>query len=253
MTDPTQRFSSRVADYVRYRPGYPAAMLDALAADCSLDPASVVADVGSGTGLLTAPLLKRFARVYAVEPNAEMRQAAEAWLGDEPGFVSVDGSAEATTLLDGAVDLITAGQAFHWFDRPRARAEFARILQPGGWVALAWNERLVDVTPFLRDFEAMLHEFGTDYAQVDHRQVDAQARAAFFGPAGESERRFPNHQLFDRAGLVGRLRSSSYTPEPGDPRFEPMMQAVNTLFDRYQVDGTVDMAYETQLFFGRLG
>jgi SAM-dependent methyltransferase len=252
MTDATQRFSSRVEDYVRSRPGYPAAMLEVLATECGLGPESIVADVGSGTGLLTAPLLERVARVYAVEPNADMRAAAEAWLGGRPGFVSIAGTAEATTLAASSVDLVTAGQAFHWFEPQRARAEFSRILRPGGWVALAWNERLVDVSPFLRDYEAMLRDFGTDYDQVDHRQVDDAARAAFFGPGGYRERRFPNRQDFDLAGAVGRLRSSSYTPEPGDPRFEPMMRSMAALFERHQVDGRVAMLYETQLFYGRL-
>ena len=207
--DPTARFSDRVADYVRHRPGYPAAMVDALVARAGLAPGDAVADVGAGTGLSTAPLLDRGLTVHAVEPNAPMREAMEALLGDRPGFHAVAGTAEATTLPDASVDAVAAGQAFHWFRPEAARREFARVLRPGGAVALFWNERLVSETPFLRAYEDLLLRYGTDYAQIDHRQVDAERLAAFFEGPFETLT-FPNEQRFDFEGLRGRLLSSSY-------------------------------------------
>ena len=152
MPDPTQRFSNRVENYRRYRPGYPPAILDLLAAKCGLSQTSVAADVGSGTGILTKLLLKSGGRIFGVEPNPEMRAAGERDLNHHLNFTSVAGTAEATTLPDHSVDLITAGQAFHWFDRDKTRAEFLRILRPGGWVVLIWNDRNISDRPFFRAY-----------------------------------------------------------------------------------------------------
>lgn len=252
MTDPTTRFSSRVADYVRARPSYPAAALDVLVAAHGMVPGTVVADLGSGTGIFSALLLERGCRVHAVEPNGAMRAAAEAAMGDLPGFTSVDGTAEATGLPAASVDMATAAQAFHWFDRARARAELRRILRPSGRVALLWNERLTTGEPFLEDYEALLLRFGTDYAKVDHRQIGPDQLAELYGPAAFATYAFPNDQALDWDGLVSRLRSSSYTPEPGDARFAPMMAALEGLFERHQSEGRVPMRYETQLYVGCL-
>jgi SAM-dependent methyltransferase len=252
MTDPTIRFSSRVADYVRARPSYPAAALDMLVTAYGMAPGTIVADLGSGTGIFSALLLERGCAVFAVEPNAAMRSAAEAALGGAPGFTSVAGTAEDTGLPDGSVDMVTAAQAFHWFDRARARAEMGRILCAKGPVALLWNERLTTGDSFLEDYEALLHRFGTDYGQVDHRQIGPDQLSELFGPSGYDTHVFPNRQSLDWAGLVSRLRSSSYTPELTDDRFAPMMAALEDLFRRYQRAGQVPMHYETQLYVGRL-
>ena len=149
-SDSNTRFSDRVADYVRTRPGYPTAVLDILGTETGLNPATVVADVGAGTGLSAELFLRNGNTVFGVEPNREMREAAESLLAGYANFHSVAGSAESTTLPDASVDLIVAGQAFHWFDVPRARAEFRRILRPDGVVVLMWNTRRLDTTPFLR-------------------------------------------------------------------------------------------------------
>jgi SAM-dependent methyltransferase len=252
--DPTRRFSDRVADYVRYRPGYPEALLRALVEGAGLGSDSAVADVGSGTGISTELLLRTGCRVFAVEPNAEMRAAAEERLGGEPRFRSVAGTAEATGLPDGSVDLVAAGQAFHWFDRGRFRSECLRILRPppeGGRVALFWNARRTDSTPFLRAYEELLRRFGTDYERVDHLRLGPADFDPFFGGPYES-RRFPNEQAFDFPGLRGRLLSSSYTPGPGHPDHEPMLEELRRLFDRHQEDGRVRFEYDTELHLGRL-
>jgi len=270
MADPTQRFSSRVENYVKFRPSYPPQVLEVLARECGLRPGtrvaegpgvvedpgvaegSVVADVGSGTGISTELFLRHGCEVWAVEPNADMRAAAERWLHGRPGFHSVDARAEATTLPAASVDFVVAGQAFHWFDRPAARREFQRILRPGGWVVLLWNDRDTESTRFLVEYEAFLHRFATDYAQVDHKLIDANVLAEFFAPGGCAFRPLPNRQDFDVQALQGRLLSSSYVPDVGQPNYEPMLVALRDLFDRHQEQGQVTFLYTTTLYFGRL-
>ena len=250
--DATRRFSDRVEHYVRSRPDYPGAFYDFLRTDLPLPIPAIIADVGSGTGISARPLLDAGHAVYGIEPNAPMRQAAERLLASFPNFRSLDATAEATTLPEAGVDLILAAQAFHWFDRRRARAEFARILRPGGHVVLVWNERRLDATPFLREYEALLHRHGTDYANVRHENVDEAALRDFFAPAAYAAREFTNAQHFDYAGLEARLLSSSYTPAADDPRRAPMLVALRDLFDRHQQGGQVTFEYDTRAYFGQL-
>jgi len=250
--DPTSRFSDRVQDYVRWRPGYPPAVVEALRRDLGLQPSHVVADVGSGTGILSRLLLENGNVVYGVEPNREMAAVAEADLAHTGRFHSVDGRAEATTLGEGSVDLITAGQAFHWFKVPESRAEFGRILRPGGGVALVWNLRRLDSTPFLRDYETFLRRWSNDYEEVSEKYAKPESLRALFGPAGWRERRFDSAQHFDLEGLRGRLLSSSYTPREGDPRRAEMLAALPAVFDAHARDGRVAFEYDTRMFLGVL-
>jgi len=245
------RFGSRVDDYSKYRPNYPQAVIDLLKDDCGLTEKSVVADIGSGTGILSELFLKSGNLVYGVEPNAPMRGIAETLLEAYPRFISVDGTAESTNLEDSSVDFITAAQAFHWFQRDKARAEFARITKSPGWVVLIWNERRLDSTPFLRDYEAMLLHYGTDYEKVRHENVTGEI-GSFFAPQVVNFRTFENVQIFDFEGLQGRVRSSSYTPEPGDANFEPMMARLNEIFKTHQDDGRVSFEYDTNVFYGKI-
>ena len=246
----TQRFSSRVEKYTRYRPGYPAAVLELLQSECGLMPAWVVADIGSGTGLLTRIFLENGNRVFGVEPNADMRRAGQELLAEYPKFLSVAGTAEATPLGDNSVDMVTAGQAAHWFDRKRARQEFLRILKPKGWLVLVWNERQMD-TPFLHDYEQLLLAYGTDYGEVRHERTTAEIEE-FFSPAPFHERSFPMVQCFDYDGVEGRLLSSSYTPSPEDARFAPMLRELRRIFDTHAVNGQVAFRYSTRVFYGQL-
>jgi SAM-dependent methyltransferase len=250
-TDPTLRFSSRVDNYIRFRPGYPPAVLDLLRAKCGLTPANRIADIASGTGIFTRMLLDHGNPVYAVEPNPEMRQAAERLLAAYPNFVSVNGTAEATTLAGHSVDLVTAAQAAHWFDRTHARREFASILKPGGWLVLLWNERSTDSTPFLRAYEQLLVAYGTDYQQVRHERT-TDAIDTFFDPAPFHKDVFPMHQEFDYASLEGRLLSSSYAPLVTDPGYESMLRELRRIFDAHASHGKVLMPYATRVYYGQL-
>jgi SAM-dependent methyltransferase len=252
MSDSTRRFSSRVDNYAKYRPSYPPEVVALLAAKCELTPDALVADIGAGTGLLAELFLKNGNRVFGVEPNREMREAGERLLADYPRFTSIDGTAEATMLGDRSIDIITAGQAFHWFDRRQSRAEFARILRPGGWVALVWNERRVGSTPFLAAYEQLLRSYSSEYETLNHRQIDQATIAAFFAPGTFALRTFANTQIFDFEGVKGRLLSSSYTPEPGQPTYQPMLDELTAIFQQCQVDQTVAFEYDTNVYYGQL-
>jgi len=246
---PEQRFSGRVENYVRYRPSYPEEIIPLLQREASLTPQSVIADVGSGTGISAELFLRAGNAVHAVEPNREMRAAAERLLARFPNFHSVNGSAQATTLPDHSMDFIVAAQAFHWFNTPETRAEFTRILKPGGYVVLIWNERRLDATPFLSEYEQLLLTFGTDYAQIRHENIDTAALGAFF-VGTYATHTFAYEQHFDFEGLKGRLLSTSYSPAAGQPRHDDMIAELRRIFDVYQVSGQVCFEYDTRVHVG---
>ena len=251
--DPTQRFSDRVDDYVRYRPGYPPEALEPLVRDCGLGARAIVADIGAGTGIWTARLLETGCRVLALEPNDEMRRTGRERLAAQGRLTWLPGTAEATGLPDGSVDLVTAAQAFHWFDRPRTRRELARILAPGGWMAVIWNERRKESTQFLADYERLLVDWAIDYERIDHTRIGRSELAPFFAPAPLEEFVCANRQLLDLAGLEGRLRSCSYAPGPEHPHHEPMMAELRRIFAARHEDGRVAMDYDCRVYYGRLG
>lgn len=251
VSNPTERFSSRVNDYVLYRPGYPAEVLELLTTECGLTSQSVIADIASGTGIFTRMLLENGNRVVGVEPNDDMRKAGESFLAAYPNFTSVAGTAEETKLADHSVDFVTAAQAAHWFHRERARKEFVRILRPGGWTVLIWNERQTDTTPFLRAYERLLLEFGTDYQDVRHERT-TDAIDSFFAPSPFESRVFAVRQEFDYDGVKGRLLSSSYAPAAGHPGHEPMLRELRRIFDTYQENGRAAFDYTTRVYYGRL-
>jgi SAM-dependent methyltransferase len=247
-----ERFTDRVADYERYRPGYPVALVERLRENGALPAHAIVADIGSGTGISTALFLDAGCTVHAIEPNAAMRAAAEARLGDRAGFRSIDAVAEATTLGGASVDLVAAGTAFHWFDRERTRAEFARILQPRGRVALFWNTRNLD-SPFMRDLEAVLRAHIPEYAASNARErASAPALREFFGAGWIDHTVIANPQRLDLDALLGRVSSSSYAPRASDPAREALFADLRALFDRHAESGRVAMLYDTHLHLGRL-
>jgi SAM-dependent methyltransferase len=248
--NPTKRFSSRVDNYVRYRPGYPAEIIDLLRIDCGLTKDSIIADIGSGTGKLSELFLKAGCQVFGVEPNKEMREAGERT--DFPNFTSIDAAAEATTLPVRSMDFVVAGQAFHWFDLAQCHAEFLRILKPNGWLAIVWNDRRDDTTPFLIDYENLMLEFGTDYKEACHRRTDKpEVIEKFFGKSPRFKN-FYNVQHFDFEGLKGRVLSSSYAPEAGHPKHDEMLTALKRVFDKCQKDGRVAFEYDTHVYYGHL-
>ncbi len=253
-SDPLQRFSDRVDDYVRYRPSYPVGVTAFLQSQAGLGGSSIVADIGAGTGIFTRLLLETGARVIAVEPNDAMRAAAESEFRGHAGFASANGSAEATGLAGQSVSLITCAQAFHWFEPVGTRREFSRILRPGGGCAVLWNTAVVGTSPFGLGYEALKVEFGTDFQRIRHEAIDKTERFdAFFGAGRWIHRDFANPQTLDFTHLKGRLLSSSYAPKPGHPRHEPMIAALQELFERCAQRGVIQVEYRTEVYFGRFG
>ena len=252
MNDSTQRFSDRVENYVKFRPSYPAEVLDLLIKQTQIKENAVIADIGSGTGKLTEILLRDGHSVIAVEPNAPMREAAEVLFAKHPNFVSSGGSAEETGLEDNSVDLITAGQAFHWFDVPKATTEFQRILKPSGCVVLIWNRRRIEESNFQSIYDAILQKWGTDYNKVKHHNVTDEVLKEFYGGEGFQIHNLEYYQEFDFEALKGRLLSASYTPQADHPNHEPMMTELKKAFDENQSEGRIQFDYDTNIYIGKL-
>jgi len=252
MEHSTTRFSSRVDDYVKYRPSYPREIIDLFRSEAALDASSTIADIGSGTGMLTQLFIGNCDRVFAVEPNKEMREAAETLHRNDASFKSVAASAEQTTIDGNSVDLIVAGQAFHWFDMDKSKSEFRRILRPGGWIALIWNQRRIDNTPFLKNYETILRKHSTEYALVKHRNIGRDRIEEFFSPETVNFETFQNIQKFDYEGLVGRCLSSSHSPSKGSDGHEQMIADLQTAFERHQCNGIVEFEYDTEIFYGQI-
>jgi SAM-dependent methyltransferase len=247
--DATHRFSDRVDAYVRYRPGYPDELVATLLEQTGIVDTAVVADIGSGTGIFTRLLLEAGLEVYAVEPNSNMREAAEALLSGEAKFISVNGPAEQTGLADQSVDLVTAAQAFHWFNNETTKHEFRRILKPDGALALIWNRRNTD-QPFQQAYDGILREFAPEYGAVNHMNLSNDDIAAFFAAGSMTLLNFEYRQRLDFSGLLGRLKSASYCPAEDSPRYIPLVTELLALFDQFAVNGVIDFEYDTQLYLG---
>ncbi len=242
-TDPTRRFSYRADVYARHRPSYPPGLTELLQKECGLGAESHVADIGCGTGLLAERFLELGCEVFGVEPNAEMRATGARLLDGYPLFHPVEGRAEATTLPAAAVDFVTAGQAFHWFDPAAARLEFARILRPGGHLVLVWNER-AGGGGFQAAYDALVRRYAPEVNRIREQDIDR-----VFGGSAWRLVQLENRQVHDLAGLQGRLASSSYAPLEGAPGHREMLEALAELFAAWQVDGRVTLRYDTKIYF----
>lgn len=251
MTDTVERFSNRVANYVKYRPNYPREIIAYLEANWGLTHETLIADIGCGTGISSALFLENCNRVIGVEPNAAMRVAALECLKQFPAFTIVGGTSTDTTLPDASIDMIVAAQAFHWFDAGATRPEFKRILKPGGFVVLMWNERQLDTTPFLVEYEAFLLKYSQDYSVVRHENIQAEELANFF-QAEYSSATFPNVQIFDFEGLKGRMLSASYMPPEGHPVFPEMIDELRALFAKHAESGRIKVFYDTNVYCSRM-
>lgn len=248
MTNTVERFSNRVANYVKYRPHYPREIIGYLELNCGLTHESVIGDIGCGTGISSRLFLENCNRVVGVEPNAAMRAAAEEQLAEFPDFTPVAGTSDQTTLPDASIDILVSAQAFHWFHAEKTRPEFRRILKKGGYVVLMWNERQLDTTPFLVEYEAFLVKHAYDYGSVRHENIDAEELRNFFQkPYGSAT--FPNIQVFDFDGLKGRMLSASYMPNEADAVFPEMIEELRTLFAKHAENGRIKVFYDTNVYY----
>jgi len=251
--DTTVRFTDRVENYVKARPGYPPELVGLLEKQCGLAHTSTVADIGCGTGLLAKLFCDYGCRIIGIEPNVAMREAGRQFLSGYPNFEIMDGTAEVIPLPGTSVDFITAGQAFHWFNQKEARHEFMRILKPNGWAVLVWNDREYSGSKFAEAYEALLWNFGTDYADVNHRgKTTISGFEQFFGNSEFVKASFPNIQRLDHNGLIARILSASYMPPPGHERYPAMLEEVERIFRENQKDGTVAAKYETNVYYGQM-
>ncbi len=244
--DPKKRFSSRVENYIKYRPSYPLKIIDFLKEKRILAEDTVIADIGSGTGILTKFFLDNGNPVYGIEPNKDMREAAEKHLQVYTRFSSLEGSAESTGLEENCIDFITAGQSFHWFDVVEAKKEFKRILKPNGNVALIWNNRGKAGTDFNSSYENFILKFGTDYKEIKKNDGNVDL---FFNYQKET---FYNFQELDFTSFKGRVLSSSYIPLADNPIFPKMILELENLFNKHQRNGIIRIEYDTEVYIGKL-
>ena len=248
MKNSVERFSDRVGNYVKYRPDYPREIIDHLVQVCGLRPDSIVADIGCGSGISSRMFLEHGNTVFGVEPNQAMREAAIQQLAQFPNFKAIDGTAEATTLVNHSVDLVVAAQAFHWFDPKSSRDEFIRILRHDGHIVLIWNERSLDADLFHIEYEKLLLKYGKDYAKVRHDDLERLDLKGFF-PKPYQEASFDNFQVFDYEGVKGRMLSASYMPNEADERFPAMIDELRNLFANHAETGRIKVFYNTRVYF----
>lgn len=251
MSRPTERFSSTVEFYQRYRPHYPSEIVRMLIEECGLNQHAVIADVGSGTGFLAEIFLKEGYTVCGVEPNQDMRLAGEAYLSNFSNFNSIDATAEHTSLKNNSIDLITVGTAFHWFKQEEAKYEFKRILKVPGYAALLWNVRDMQ-SVIIREFEALLNRYCPDYSASQAKEFESSVNEDFFSPYSMKVYGIRNQQFFNWEGFVGRLRSTSYCLQPKDHEYEEMLQALRKIYDRYKRENLLQFEYECKIYYGRM-
>ena len=252
--NPTTRFSNHVNNYLKYRPHYPSQIIDFLKTSFNFDTQQVVADVGSGTGFLTKLFLENGNTTYGIEPNEAMRKAGEYYLKDYNNFISINGTAEATTLPNHSIDLITVAQAFHWFDMPKAKQEFLRILKPNHQyrsILLIWNQRKHQASAFMQAYLNFIEQFSTSSRKITESRINKTVLTAFFGTPNYKIATFPNHQYFDLEGLKGRYLSSSYAFTKTHPQHDNAMKSLTTIFNAYQKKGKVSMIYKTYIYYSK--
>ena len=243
--DSKTRFEGRGEVYAKYRPRYPPEILKILQSNANLNESHVIADIGSGTGILSEIFLRNRNQVYGVEPNDDMRKMAEDYLSTLPNFVSIKGSAEETNLKSASIDLISVGQALHWFDLSRCRLEFLRILKEGGWICVVYNER------------SSSDEVTVKYGEIVQKHANKSIPMNEYVPPSKllgsySQFYLPNEQRLDLDGLIGRAVSASYSPNYDEEGFPSLRYDLKELFERRQEDGRITLRYDTRLFLGKI-
>ena len=256
----TTRFTGRSKQYVKYRPSYPPQVLSHLRETIGWSQEKRIADVGAGTGIFTKLILEQGNEVVAIEPNDDMRselmEQLQSYVTEQntqhSNKLSVrNGSAEMTGLSDHSVDGIVCAQSFHWFDQKRARAEFIRVLKPQADVVLLWNQRDVQASQFVRDYESLFMQYGEQYNAVKHKQMNVDVLTSFFGRKPQLVS-FYYEQPLEYEQLIGRIQSSSFSITEQDTRYEAFMNDIKAIFSRHEQAGIVKMIYRTDVYWGKL-
>ena len=245
---PKARFSNVVDDYNKYRPDYPKHIIDILKMNCDLKKDSVIADIGSGTGIFTKMVLDNGNAVYGVEPNDNMRRKSEEILTGYNNFTPLKGDAEETTLETNSIDFITVAQAFHWFDTDIAIPEFYRVLKDSGFIVLIWNERITNENELMKGYDTLLRKYCKDYKATDHKHFKYERLKELFSGKSITLYMVENSQTMDIDAFIGRLKSCSYCPLPDQKVYKPLMEAMEQMFNTYQKDNQLTFEYETFLY-----
>ena len=250
--DPTKRFSKTVENYLAYRPGYPKEIIDFMQKELGLKSDDVIADIGSGTGKLTSLFVENGNPTFAVEPNMEMRASAEILFNQFNNFQSIEGTAEESTLINSSADFIIAGQAFHWFDQKKSKAEFLRVLKEKGKVLLIWNKRVDETSAFMEAYNEFLINWSTDYETINLRKIDHNVLSNFYTPNTFKQKDFYHFQSFNFEGLKGRYLSSSYAFDTNHPKHTAAINVLKSIFEKFQEDENIKMWYRTEVYYGSL-
>ena len=246
------RFSDRVKNYVKYRPHYPKEILHILEEKIKLIPQWIIADIGSGTGISSELFVENGNTVFGVEPNKNMRSAAKEYYSQKNNFISINGSAENTTLKDNEVDVIITGQAFHWFNINEAKDEFIRISKEGSYTVIFWNQRKTGDSPFQQEYELFLHKYCKEYDKTTQKNITSAQFCKFYGSKQYSLVKLNNLQKFDFEGLKGRLQSSSYSPTINDPVYPEMINSLQQIFKNHEVNNQIIFEYDTEIYYGKI-
>lgn len=246
--NPKGRFSSRVENYAKYRPNYPNEIIGFLNTSIGLTKGAIIADIGSGTGISAKLFLDNGNEVYGIEPNAEMRSTGEKYLINYTNFHSIDASSEYTKLESESVDIITSGQAFHWFEPEATKKEFLRILKPGGFVVIINNRRKFSNSKFMNEYMELIEK----YSEREGGNSLNTDLPKFFGLKTIDKEIFSNPQVYNLERLKGDLVSYSYIPNEEDPRFNYMISELELLFKKYNKNGTLIFDYETVVYYCKM-
>jgi SAM-dependent methyltransferase len=248
----TEKFTGKAAKYVKYRPDYPKEFIEYLYGDIGFSPGSIIADIGSGTGILSKQLLEKGSQVIGVEPNMNMRQSAEKLLSSFPNFRSVNGTAENTALLKKSVDFITVAQAFHWFDAEKFKQECRRVLKPNGKVVLVWNSRVTNSELVMENGELCRRLCLNFKGFSGGQEENPESFASFFKASICDYKVFKNDLSFTKESFIGRNLSASYAPKESDSNYQVFVDELSVLFDKYSVKGLLILPNVTRSYVGEI-
>ena len=249
--DNTIKFTGKAAVYAKARPNYAMEFIEYLYNDVGMNSSSVIADIGSGTGILSKALLEKGSVVYCVEPNNDMRETAENNLSNFSNFHSVRGKAENTTLRAGSVDFIVVAQAFHWFDVESFRVECQRILKPNGKVILVWNTR-VNTSELVKENALICKKYCPNFVGFSGGDEHKDDNIASFFKEDFEDRRFSNDLQFDKIKFVERCLSASYSLKETDSDYKSYISELEALFEKYSVNDILTMPNETTAYIGQV-
>lgn len=252
MVNNEEKFSGKATHYDYARPAYAESLLNTLYSDYGFSPQSVIADIGSGTGIFTEQLLKRGNKVYGVEPNTDMRKAGEERLKGYQNFVSVNGDAANTKLLNTSIDIITVAQALHWFPLEEFSKECKRILKPNGQVVIVYNQRCNDFIN--KDVDAVVARYcdirnastGAAYIELKRKRINELYNGKFIEICKS------NSLLMDKNKFLSYWLSRSYAPREGDVNYKLFVNDIVSVFDKYAKDGLITLKQESMAYIGKV-